>query len=78
MIDLVAEAGLEDRIKIESAGTGAYHVGERADSRSRGCAPCAKILSPSSLVHFQKTVNDGNVDTRRNETEAERRRPWME
>lgn len=31
----VAEAGLLDVIAIDSAGTAAYHAGERADARSR-------------------------------------------
>jgi protein-tyrosine phosphatase len=32
---LVREAGLHDRFVIASAGTGAYHVGQSADPRSR-------------------------------------------
>jgi protein-tyrosine phosphatase len=32
---LIDEAGLQRRVKVDSAGTGAYHVGERADPRSR-------------------------------------------
>ena len=35
MQHLVKQAGLTSRFKIDSAGTGAYHVGERADPRSR-------------------------------------------
>src|SRR5262245_44163123 len=35
MQHLVDEAGLSERFAIDSAGTGAYHVGERADARSR-------------------------------------------
>ncbi len=35
MKKLVRDAGLEERIDIESAGTAAYHVGERPDPRSR-------------------------------------------
>ena len=35
MRHLVAQAGLEDRIEIESAGTGDWHVGEPRDRRSR-------------------------------------------
>jgi protein-tyrosine phosphatase len=31
---LVEAAGLEDRFEIESAGTGAWHVGERPDARA--------------------------------------------
>lgn len=32
---LVTDAGLDDRIEIDSAGTGAWHVGNAADERSR-------------------------------------------
>jgi protein-tyrosine phosphatase len=35
MRHLVAQAGLDDRIEIESAGTGDWHVGEPRDRRSR-------------------------------------------
>ena len=35
MAHVVREAGLSEQIEIDSAGTAAYHVGERADSRSR-------------------------------------------
>jgi len=35
---IVGEAGLANRIAIDSAGTSAWHVGEAADSRSRQCA----------------------------------------
>jgi protein-tyrosine phosphatase len=38
MKKLVAEAGLADRILVESAGTGSYHVGEPADRRSAAAA----------------------------------------
>jgi len=38
MHELVAEAGLADRISIDSAGTGSYHVGDDADPRSRAAA----------------------------------------
>lgn len=34
----VDERGLQDRIVIDSAGTHAYHVGERSDQRSRALA----------------------------------------
>jgi len=34
MTRLVADAGLADRIALDSAGTGAWHVGEPADRRS--------------------------------------------
>lgn len=35
---LVREAGLEDEISIDSAGTAAYHAGETADRRAAACA----------------------------------------
>ena len=35
MKKLAADAGLAARLFIDSAGTGAYHAGERADPRSR-------------------------------------------
>ncbi len=38
MQSLVVEAGLETHIEVDSAGTEAYHVGERADERSRATA----------------------------------------
>jgi protein-tyrosine phosphatase len=36
--DLVKKAGLQAYFEVDSAGTSAYHVGERADSRSRAAA----------------------------------------
>jgi len=33
-LHLVAEAGLSERFQIDSAGTGAWHVGERPDARA--------------------------------------------
>ena len=38
MQKLVDEAGLADRITIDSAGTGGYHCGEEADPRTRAAA----------------------------------------
>lgn len=35
---LVAEAGLDDRLEIDSAGTAAYHAGESPDRRSAATA----------------------------------------
>lgn len=35
---LVADAGLDGAIAIDSAGTGAYHIGELPDERSRAAA----------------------------------------
>jgi protein-tyrosine phosphatase len=38
MRTLVREAGLEDRIEIDSAGTGGWHAGEPPDARAAGAA----------------------------------------
>jgi protein-tyrosine phosphatase len=38
MVRMVEDAGLEDHIIVDSAGTGAYHVGEGADRRSAAVA----------------------------------------
>ena len=35
---LVCDAGLENRIEIDSAGTGGWHIGEQADPRMRSAA----------------------------------------
>ncbi len=35
---LVTEAGLEEAIEVDSAGTSAWHVGERPDARSNAAA----------------------------------------
>ncbi len=38
MRHVLLEAGLESRVEIDSAGTGAWHVGEPADARARAAA----------------------------------------
>jgi protein-tyrosine phosphatase len=38
MRKLVSEAGLREEIELDSAGTGAWHVGEQADARARAAA----------------------------------------
>lgn len=35
---IVAEAGLDDRFVVDSAGTGAWHIGQLADERMRAAA----------------------------------------
>lgn len=35
MRSMVRDAGLEDQIELSSAGTGGWHVGDRADERAR-------------------------------------------
>lgn len=44
---LVAQAGLTDRFTIDSAGTGAWHVGEPADARMRAAAERRGIVLTS-------------------------------
>lgn len=38
MAKLLADAGLSDRVTIDSAGTGGWHAGELADPRTRAAA----------------------------------------
>jgi protein-tyrosine phosphatase len=53
MLKLVRDAGLSERVVIDSAGTGAYHVGEKADSRSRAEAKRRGVDLPSVARHFE-------------------------
>jgi len=60
MRHLVAEAGLQDKIAIDSAGTGSWHVGEQRDRRSRAVAKlrgmpiegCARQFEPEDFHRF--------------------------
>jgi len=52
-IQLVDKAGLSDRFVIDSAGTSAYHEGERADPRSRACAEKRGVPLPSISRGFR-------------------------
>lgn len=52
MLQLVEEAGLSSVIEIDSAGTGGYHVGERADPRSRAEASARGVELPSRARKF--------------------------
>jgi protein-tyrosine phosphatase len=38
MVHLLQEAGMSDRVHVDSAGTGGWHVGEPPDARSAKCA----------------------------------------
>jgi protein-tyrosine phosphatase len=57
---LVAERGWTDRLAIESAGTGDWHVGEAADPRARAAGlergyqldRCARHFTASSFTRF--------------------------
>jgi protein-tyrosine phosphatase len=74
---LVAERGLEDRIEIDSAGTGGWHVGEGPDPRSLEVAArngvsldgqAARRIEATDLGDFQWIVAmdaDNERDLRR-------------
>ncbi|MFT3928057.1 MAG: low molecular weight protein-tyrosine-phosphatase [Myxococcales bacterium] len=55
MLALVKTAGLAGRIEIDSAGTAAYHVGERADRRSRQTAQARGVDLPSIARAFERS-----------------------
>jgi protein-tyrosine phosphatase len=61
---LVANAGLSDRIVVESSGTGGYHIGEPADRRSAAAArkhgielhECARQFAIDDFSRFEYIV----------------------
>jgi protein-tyrosine phosphatase len=53
---LVQDAGLSDRIAIDSAGTGSWHIGEPADRRMRQAARARGVTMTS--VARQVSVED--------------------
>ncbi len=55
MQSLVAEASLDHAIEIDSAGTEAYHIGERADERSRRTAKRRGVELASRGRRFEIT-----------------------
>lgn len=52
MEHLVGEAGLASAVTIESAGTGAYHVGELPDPRTRAAAKRRGFVLTSRAQQF--------------------------
>lgn len=58
MQELVVEAGLSDRIEVDSAGTDAYHVGEPPDERSAAAAQLRGIHLASVARQFRKSDFD--------------------
>lgn len=52
MRHLVAQAGLDDAIAIESAGTGSWHIGHAADPRSREEATRRGIVMEGTARQF--------------------------
>jgi protein-tyrosine phosphatase len=57
-LHIVREAGLEDEFVTDSAGTGAWHVGEQADERMRRAAARRGITLPS----VARQVTRGDFD----------------
>ena len=61
---LVEEAGVSDEFEIDSAGTGAWHVGERPDTRAIAVARAhgitlpsrARQITPEDLDHFDYVI----------------------
>ncbi len=58
MQHLIEQAGLADHIELDSAGTGAYHVGEQADARSRATARNRGLR----LTSISRQVTRGDFD----------------
>jgi protein-tyrosine phosphatase len=52
-LHLLAGAGLLQQVSVSSAGTGAYHVGSRPDSRALATARRRGIELPGRAEHFQ-------------------------
>jgi protein-tyrosine phosphatase len=55
MRHLVREAGLEHRIKVESAGTAGYHCGDAPDRRARAAAKRRGIEVSGAARQFQRS-----------------------
>ena len=51
---LVRDAGLEDRIAIESRGTGDWHTGEPADARARAAAQRRGVTLDGVACRFDR------------------------
>src|SRR5262245_46981440 len=52
MRHLVDQAGLGDRIAVESAGTGSWHLGEPADRRARATAKARGVTLNGRAQQF--------------------------
>jgi len=55
---LIAEAGLADRVSVDSAGTAAYHIGELSDERTRVAARRRGI----ELTHRARQFTAADLD----------------
>ncbi len=56
---VLLEAGLETRVEVDSAGTGAWHVGDPADPRARAAAARRGI----ELHSIARQVTPGDLDS---------------
>lgn len=54
MIHLIRQRGLSDRIEVDSAGTGGYHIGDPADPRSAQAARRRGVDLPSRARQFER------------------------
>ncbi len=54
LIHLIRQAGLQDAIEVDSAGTSAWHVGESADARSQAAARRHGIALVGHSRQFQR------------------------
>tara|TARA_Y100001978_G_scaffold202458_1_gene223701 strand:+ start:3810 stop:4283 length:474 start_codon:yes stop_codon:yes gene_type:complete len=53
-IDLITKKGVQDQFLVDSAGTGSWHVGKKADSRMRFAAKQRNINITSSARQISK------------------------
>jgi len=84
---LVADAGMQDRFRIDSAGTSSYHLGEAPDPRTaavaarRGVAMehTARRVRPIDLERFDYVLAMDTDNLERVEALADGRgdRPWI-
>ncbi|HVS12660.1 MAG TPA: low molecular weight protein-tyrosine-phosphatase [Thermoanaerobaculia bacterium] len=69
---LVNDRGLEDQVRVDSAGTSSYHVGEPPDSRMRGAAAArgvrlvgaARRVLPEDFARFDLIVAMDRINRR--------------
>ena len=57
--DLVREAGLSEEFALDSAGTGAWHIGQRADRRMRDAASRRQI----DITSIARQVSRNDFET---------------
>jgi len=69
---LVTERGLDDRVRVDSAGTSGYHAGEPPDTRMRGAAAArgirlighARQVRPHDFTEFDLIVAMDRINHR--------------